>query len=120
LKVKQISAVAGAIAALTLGLGVVVPAHAAGAQEITVWAMCSEAGEIAAAKEQVAAFNGFYDEQYHATLTCKADMGTAIKSTAAASLPSVFEFDGENLAAYVYAQKLHQLDGLVPASVFSN
>jgi len=120
LKLKQISAIAGVIAAMTLGLGVVAPAHASGAQEITVWAMCSETGEIAAAREQVAAFNGFYEGDYHATLTCKADMGTAIKSTSVGSLPSVFEFDGENLAAYVYAQKLHQLDGTVPASVFSN
>jgi multiple sugar transport system substrate-binding protein len=120
LKLKQISAVAGAIAALTLGLGVVAPAQASGAQEITVWAMCSEAGEIAAAREQVAGFNGYYEGDYHATLSCKADMGTAIKSTSADALPSVFEFDGENLAAYVYAQKLKQLDGLVPASVFNN
>jgi len=120
LKLKQISAIAGVIAAMTLGLGVVAPAHASGAQEITVWAMCSETGEIAAAREQVAAFNGFYEGDYHATLTCKSNMGTAISTTSAAGLPSVFEFDGENLAAYVYAQKLHQLDGTVPASVFSN
>ena len=120
LKVKQISAVASAIAALTLGLGVVAPAHATSAQEITVWAMCSETGEIAAAREQVSAFNGYYDGQYHATLTCKADMDTALSTTSVGSLPSVFEFNGENLAAYVYAGKLKQLDGLVPASVFNN
>jgi multiple sugar transport system substrate-binding protein len=120
LKVKQTFAVTSAIAALTLGLGAIAPAHAAGEQEITVWAMCSEAGEIAAAREQVSAFNGYYDGTYHATLTCKADMGTAIKSTSVGSLPSVFEFDGENLASYAYAGKLKQLDGLVPASVFNN
>ncbi len=120
MKFKKVSATASALAAIALGFGAISPAHAASAQEITVWAMCSEVGEIAAAKEQVAAFNGFYDGQYHATLTCKADMGTAIKSTSVGQLPSVFEFDGENLAAYVYAGKLHQLDGVVPASVFNN
>lgn len=110
-----------AVAATGLVLtGVQAPSFAAAPTEITVWAMCNETGEIAAAKEQTAAFNEVNSDKYHATLTCKANMGDTLKATAASSLPSVFEFDGETLGSMVFAGKLGKLNGLVDPKVLGN
>jgi multiple sugar transport system substrate-binding protein len=114
---RVVALTAGALIA-TSGIAAL-PAHAAGATKINVWAMQGQTGEVNAAKQEVAAFNKS-QKAVQVTLKFVPDMGTALKTTAAANLPDAFEFDGETQAALVYNNKLAQLDKLFPASFFKN
>ena len=118
MKSNRLVAVAAtaALAAASLGFGV--SAHAAPIT-INVWAMQNQAGEIKAAKEMVGAFNASQDD-IEAKLKLVPSMGDVLKATKVADLPDVFEFDGENLGAYVYNGKLAKLNGLVAASTIKN
>ena len=117
---KRILAMAAASATVALALTGCASNGVSGPTDITVWAMCSEVGEIAAIKEQVDAFNKEYKGTITATLECKSDMGTTLKTTKAANLPEVFEFDGETLAALAYAGKVAKLNGVIKQDVLDN
>jgi len=112
---KKVTTAALAVAGL-IGSIAIVPSAQAAPTEITVWAMCSEIGEVKAVKEQTDAFNEANSGSINATLVCKADMGKTLGATPAAELADVFEFDGETLAFQVYNRKLARLDGVVSAA----
>ena len=108
----------GAAIALSATMISTMQAHAA-VTEITVWAMQGQDGEVKAAKEEVAAFNGVNDD-IHVTLKFIADMGATLKATAVADLPDAFEFDGETLGYLVYNKKLAKLNGVISAATIKN
>lgn len=116
---KKIISAAFATAGLLTGIVFIPSAHAA-VTEINVWAMCSEVGEVASVKAQVAAFNAANTGSINATLSCKADMGKTLDSTPAAQLADAFEFDGETLAYQVYNRKLGRLDGVINPAILKN
>lgn len=92
-----------------------------GTGTITVWAQEGQAGEVQAAKDEVAAFNDSQsDVVAELTLIPQASYGQTLASTKADALPDVFEFDGETLGSLVYANKLMPLDGLVDEAVVDN
>jgi multiple sugar transport system substrate-binding protein len=91
----------------------------AGPVTIKVWAQEGQAGEVQAAKDEVAAFNAANPNiKAELTLVPQATYGQTLASTAVDALPDVYEFDGETAAALNYAKKLAPLDGLVPDAVF--
>ncbi|CAL8978615.1 hypothetical protein PROP_02526 [Propionicimonas sp. T2.31MG-18] len=92
----------------------------AGPVTIKVWAQEGQAGEVQAAKDEVAAFNAANpDIKAELTLVPQATYGQTLASTAVDALPDVYEFDGETAAALNYAKKLAPLDGLVSDAVFA-
>jgi len=115
-----------AVAAATLVLagcasGGTTPDAGDGTGKITVWAQEGQAGEVQAAKDEVAAFNASQsDIVAELTLIPQATYGQTLASTKADALPDVFEFDGETLGALVYAGKLAPLDGFVDPATFDN
>lgn len=117
---KSIRIAAVAATAALAAAGLTACSSSGGNQEITVWAMQGQTGEVNAAKQEVAAFNKAHSD-IKVTLKFVPDMGTALKTTKVDALPDAFEFDGETLAALVYNGKLAKLNGgLIPDSVFKN
>lgn len=91
-----------------------------GAGTITVWAQEGQAGEVQAAKDVVDAFNKSQaDIKVELTFIPQATYGQTLSTTDVKSLPDVYEYDGETMAALVYAGKLRDLGDVVKKETIS-
>ena len=115
--------VAASALALTAAtaVGIAAPSFAASKVTITVWAQNGQAGEVATAKAEVAAFNKSQGAVVaKLSLLPQGTFDQTIATTGPNSLGDVVEINGETLAADVYDGKVAALKGLLPASSFSN
>ncbi|WP_258177172.1 ABC transporter substrate-binding protein, partial [Streptomyces solincola] len=88
---------------------------------VTVWAHQGQAGESAALRDAVTAFNASQQEtRVELTLIPDADYTKAVTATDASRLPDVLEFDGPTMASLVRGGKLAPVDGYVSAGTLAN